>query len=182
MSHFGVGVEYGLHILTQLARFQPLKPPSNRALAEFQGIPAAYLAKVMTSLEKAGIVEASEGKGGGYHLARAPKSITFLEVVDAIEGRKSLFECTEVRQRCVLYGGKPPPSVTANTCAIHAVMIAAERRMREKLADVTVADIAHPLSAKTSSEVKQKAVEWFGNHSTRPATRRRNQPSSLKKD
>lgn len=173
MSHFGVGVEYGLHILTQLARFQPLKPPSAKTLAEFQGIPAAYLAKVMTSLEKAGIVDASEGKGGGYRLARAPESITFLEVVDAIEGRKALFDCTEVRQRCVLYGGKPSPRITANTCTIHAVMIAAEQRMREKLAEVTVADIARPLAAKTSPEVQQTAAVWFANRPARPAGRRR---------
>lgn len=174
MSHFGVGVEYGLHILTQLARFQPPKPPSAKTLAEFQGVPAAYLAKVMTSLEKAGIVEASEGKGGGYRLARDPQSITFLEVADAIEGRKALFECTEVRQRCVLYRGKPPANVTANICAIHAVMVAAEQRMREKLAAVTVADIARPLVAKTSREVSQQAIEWFTAHPARRLPRRRN--------
>jgi DNA-binding IscR family transcriptional regulator len=50
MSHFGVAVEYALHILTQLARFTLETPPSAKALAEFQGIPPAYLAKIMTSL------------------------------------------------------------------------------------------------------------------------------------
>jgi Rrf2 family protein len=181
VSHFGVGVEYGLHILTQLARFEPLKPPSAKALAKFQGVPAAYLAKVMTSLEKAGIVKASEGKGGGYRLARAPELITFLDVADAIEGRKSLFECTEVRQRCVLYGGKPPASVTRNTCAIHAVMIAAEQRMREKLAAVTLADIARPLAANTSPEIKLKALEWFANHPARTPSRSGRQRAAVMK-
>ena len=44
MNHFGVGVEYALHVLTQLARFKPERPPSAKALADFQGVPAAYLA------------------------------------------------------------------------------------------------------------------------------------------
>lgn len=179
MSHFGVAVEYALHIMTQLARYEPDKPPSVRALAEFQGIPPSYLAKVMTSLQKAGLVEASEGKGGGYRLAREPRAITFLDVADAIEGPKTLFECTEVRQRCVLYGGRPPESVTANVCAIHAVMLSAERRMREQLATVTVADISVPLQAKTSPAMKATALQWFADYGTaakpplRGKTRRR---------
>jgi Rrf2 family protein len=173
MNHFGVGVEYALHILTQLARFEPERPPSARALADFQGVPAAYLAKVLTSLQKAAIVIAAEGKGGGYRLARAPDSITFLDVVDAVEGQKPLFQCTEIRQRCVLYGGNPPAGVTKTVCAIHAVMLAAEKQMRQKLATVTVADIAAPLAATTTRELKEAAVAWFAARVTPAASRRR---------
>src|SRR5688572_441734 len=126
--------------MTQLARYTLDRPPSARALAEFQGVPPAYLAKIMTRLEKAGLVVANEGKGGGYTLGRAPEGITFLEVVDAIEGPKKLFECTEVRLRCVLYGGQPPKLPSSNICAIHAVMLAAEERMRAQLAATTIAD------------------------------------------
>lgn len=171
MSHFGVAVEYALHVLTQLARFEPEKPPSAGALAQFQGIPAAYLAKVMTSLQKAGLVAAAEGKGGGYCLARGADSITFLDVTDAVEGRKRLFECTEVRRRCVLYGGKPPASATANVCTIHAVMLAAEQRMREQLAAVTIADISRPLASKTSPQMKEMAREWFAAHAAKSSAR-----------
>lgn len=52
-----------------------------------QCVPPAYLDKVLTSLQKASIVAAAEGKGGGYRLARAPDSITFLDVADAVEGK-----------------------------------------------------------------------------------------------
>jgi Rrf2 family protein len=164
MNHFGVAVEYALHIMTQLARLTLNKPPSAKALAEFQGIPPAYLAKIMTSLDKAGLVQASEGKNGGYRLARPAQTITFLDIADAVEGRKSLFECTEVRQRCVLYGGKPPATVVANVCTIHAVMLAAEKRMREHLATTTVADIARPLEAKLSADIKERALRWFADY------------------
>ena len=168
MNHFGVAVEYGLHIMTQLAMLGAEKSPSAKALATFQGVPPAYLAKIMTKLDKAGLVVASEGKGGGYRLARQAGEITFLNVVDAIEGRKSLFQCTEVRMRCALYGGKPPKN-PATVCAIHAVMLAAERRMREQLAATTVKDIAVGLEAKIPSAMKEAIETWFGEHSTRAA-------------
>ena len=181
VSHFGVAVEYALHVMTQLARFVPEKPPSARALAEFQGVPTAYLAKIMTQLQKAGLVAANEGKGGGYRLAKPPEQITFLDVADAVEGHKSLFQCTEVRKGCVLYRGYlPKPS---GICAIHAVMLAAERRMREQLAQTTIADMAGPLRAKTSSAVTAVMQEWFETHSDRSSgspRRRRgsNEPGS----
>ena len=162
MNHFGVAVEYALHVMTQLALFELDKLPSARALAEFQGVPPAYLAKIMTHLEKAGLVIASEGKGGGYRLAKPAEEITFLDVTDAIEGRKSIFECTEVRLRCVLHGGKPPKPTSI--CGIHAVMLAAERRMREQLAATTVADISRPLQAKTPPAMSTVVRRWFEEH------------------
>jgi Rrf2 family protein len=155
--------------MTHLARFPGGKPPSAKALAEFQGVPSAYLAKIMTQLEKAGLVTASEGKGGGYRLARPPEDITFLEVADAVEGRKSLFECKDVRLRCVLFGGTPPKEAMSGVCSIHAVMLAAERRMRETLEATTVADISRPLVARTSPKARRVVDDWFTNHGVRHA-------------
>jgi Rrf2 family protein len=164
MNHFGAAVEYGLHVMTHLARFPGDSPPSAKALAEFLGVPPAYLAKIMTKLEKAGLLAASEGKGGGYRLARTAADITFLEVADAIEGRKSLFECKDVRLRCVLFGGSPPKAARAGVCSIHAVMLAAERHMRETLGATTVADISRPLEARTPSNARQAVQNWFAHH------------------
>lgn len=165
MAHFGSAVEYGLHVLTHLARFPCDNAPSARALAEFQGLPSAYLAKTMTQLEKAGLVVATEGKGGGYKLARPESEITFLDVADAIEGRKSLFECRDVRLRCVLFSGNPPKAETSGVCSIHAAMQRAERRMREALADTTIADIVEPLRARTSDTARETVNDWFANFS-----------------
>jgi Rrf2 family protein len=143
-------------------------------LADYQGIPQAYLAKIMTRLEKAGLVVANEGKGGGYRLGRPAEQITFLAVTDAVEGRKSLFQCTEVRLRCVLYGGRPPKSIGDKPCAIHAVMLAAERSLHAQLAATTVADIVRPLDAGTSPAMKAMALRWFAEHaantSSKPVT------------
>src|SRR3954468_12135682 len=99
MAHLTTSVEYGIHCLLWLADSGG-KPLSSRDLAELQGISPSFLAKIFPKLEKAGIVEASEGVRGGYRLARSPEKISVLQVVDAIEGEKPLFDCLEIRRRC----------------------------------------------------------------------------------
>ena len=107
MAHITTSVEYGLHCLFWMIGSEAT-PISIRELAELQVLSPTFLAKIFPKLEKAGIVRASEGVRGGYVLARSPEEITFLEVVDAIEGKKPLFDCQNVRSRCPLYGDKAP--------------------------------------------------------------------------
>jgi Rrf2 family protein len=141
MTHLGPSHEYGLHCLLRLAgsRAEPL---SSRDLAGQQGASPSSLAKVLTRLEKAGIVRASEDKRGGFRLARDPGEITVLDVFEAIGGRQPLFECRQVRRRCAVFGGAPPAWWTGGTCAIHAVMRRAERSMRDELARETIGNLA----------------------------------------
>jgi Rrf2 family protein len=160
MAHLGNAVEYGLHCLLWLAAPQA-RPASSRDLAELQGISASFLAKIFPKLEKAGIVSASEGIRGGYLLARAPAEITVLDVVDAIEGEKSLFDCQEIRGRCAVFAGRPPGWATEGVCAIHAVMLRAEKRMREELAATSLADLARTLDGKMPVETPGQIQTWL---------------------
>ncbi len=160
MAHITAGVEYGLHCLLWLAN-SPEASLSSRDLAEFQGVSPSFLAKVFPKLEKAGIVLASEGVRGGYSLAKRPEAITVLEVVDAIEGRKPLFACQEIRARCALFAGQAPSWATKGVCAIHAVMIRAEKAMRDSLASQTLADIAGTLDLKSPPQFSTEARDWF---------------------
>lgn len=160
MAHLGNSVEYGLHCLLWLTGPQA-GPASSRDLAELQGVSTSFLAKIFPKLEKAGIVSASEGIRGGYRLARAPDRITVLDVVDAIEGDKPLFECQEIRGRCAVFGGKPPGWATDGVCAIHAVMLRAEKRMREELAATTLADLARSLDGKMPATMPGQIEAWF---------------------
>ena len=133
MPALGAKVEYGLHCMLHLVQ-QPDIRPSVKDLAEFQGVSTTLLAKIFTSLRKAGLVDAEEGVAGGYRLAKSPEEISVLDVVEAIEGKEPLFKCREVRRNCVLYRDNVPAWVGGGVCAIHAVMIAAETKMREELA------------------------------------------------
>jgi Rrf2 family protein len=161
MSLYGSSVEYGLHCLLFLADAPEGNPPSSRDLAEFQGISPSYVAKLFTRLEKAGLVASAEGIGGGFQLARAADSITVLDVTDALEENKSLFDCKNIRTRCVLYGDNPPPAETRGICSIHAVMIEAEQRMRSSLAGTSLADLAGEVRNKLPAKTSADKAQWF---------------------
>ena len=171
MAHLTVSVEYGIHCLLWLVSSGDT-PLSSRDLAELQGISPAFLAKIFPKLEKAGIVAASEGVRGGYRLAKPPQDITFLDIVDAIEGDKPLFDCQEVRGRCAVFGDKPPSWSTSGVCAVHAVMLSAEKAMRDALARETLAGVAKTFDRKAPSEFKDDVRSWIENRiSTRISPR-----------
>lgn len=159
MAYIGSGVEYALHCLLWIVN-PPEQPPSSRDLAEMQGVPFAFLKKILSKLEKAGIVEANAGIRGGYRLARAPEQISVLDVVDAIEGHKPLFDCQEIRGRCALFEGKPPAWSMRGVCAIHAVMIRAEKAMREEMAKTSLMTLARSAPGK-GSDMSDQARDWF---------------------
>jgi Rrf2 family protein len=162
MAHISTGLEYGLHCLLFLVDPRRDVPPASaRDLAELQGVSVEYVAKLFTKLQKADLVVATEGVGGGFRLARNPDSISVLDVVTAIDGKKPLFDCREIRGRCALFGGKPPAWATRGVCSIHAIMLEAETRMREVLASHTLADLAARVDAKAPRDFGAAVANWL---------------------
>lgn len=165
MAHLTTSVEYGIHCLLWLVGGDGAAM-SSRELAELQGISPSFLAKIFPKLEKAGIVVASEGVRGGYRLGRPADRISFLDVVDAIEGRKPLFDCQEVRGRCALFAGDPPGWATQGTCAIHAVMLQAEKAMRDSLASQSLAQVAERFGRKAPASFFEDVSGWVNGRVT----------------
>jgi Rrf2 family protein len=163
VSFITTGVEYGLHCLTYL-----VGPPhgaheaSVRDLAELQSVPADFLAKVFTKLRRAGLVNASEGVRGGFALARPAASISVLDVVEAIDGKRSLFECNDIRGNCAIFQGRAPRWATTGTCSIHAVMLEAEKHMRRSLAEHSLADLADAIGGKARQDYGDDIRAWLG--------------------
>lgn len=169
MALYGAQLEYALHTLVNLCLAAPGEPPSARDLAEFQRLPLAFVRKLLTQLERAGIVRASEGLRGGWQLAGSAQSVTVLQVADAVQGREPLFACRDVREQCALWPEHAVPAeARRGVCSIHAVMLAAEQAMRQELAASTLADLAARVRAKVSPGARDRIVQWFGE---RTATR-----------
>jgi Rrf2 family protein len=131
-------VEWALHCTWTLAAASSTGPLSTRRLAEFYDLPAPYLAKVLNSLVRAGVLTATSGPRGGFRLARPATEITAAEVLEAVEGRGQLFTCTEIRQR-----GPVPLTGAAcrRPCGIARLMDRAEQAWRNELAATTIADL-----------------------------------------
>src|SRR5215210_4512801 len=141
----GEGVEWALHCCVLLAALPPDDALPAAKLAEYHGVPGAYLAKHLQVLARAGIVESTPGRRGGYRLARPADKITFLDVVEAVEGEEPAFRCTEIRQR----GPVPAsPSALRSPCAIAITMARAEHAWRRELGATTLADVGAALARK----------------------------------
>lgn len=153
------GVEWAVHACTVLAPLPPGRGLSLAALAEFHGVPQAYMAKQMQALSKAGIVRTSRGKTGGYALARPASEITLWQVVRAVEGPEPAFRCSEIRQRgpCAA-----PREDCRHPCQIASAFAKAEAAWREVLETTTIAGLAAEASSGFSSAHIQDILAWFG--------------------
>ena len=65
-----------------------------KQIAEAEDISQKYLESIMTTLSKAGFVDAVHGKGGGYRLNRAPESYTIGSILKLTEGSLAPVSCT----------------------------------------------------------------------------------------
>lgn len=168
-SMYGAGAEYALHSLLNLAARK--EPTSVRDLAGFQGIPERFLAKLFSRLRKAGIVAGTEGIAGGFVLARSPERVTFLDVLEAVDPRRALFECAEIRRHCDLFEGAPPKWATKGMCRIHAFMNEAEQALKAHLASKTLADLMAEFERKAPAAFAEEAALWFRHHTERRTRR-----------
>lgn len=163
MAFYSSGVEYGIHSLMSMVDAKGnAREMSVREMAELQNVPYDYLAKVLTRLSRAGLVVSSEGKGGGFRLARGAELISVLDVVRAIDGDKSLFECREVRQRMALFADKPPSWVCDGPCGVRSVMDNAQQRMEEELARSTILDLSRVMFRKAPESFPIEVNAWLG--------------------
>ncbi len=167
MSQFGSAVEYALHCLLFLIGGENGTARSTRDIAEFQKLSPDYVAKLFTRLEKAGLVISREGLRGGFALARDAGAITVLQVIDAVEGHKPLFQCREVRANCVLFDKTPPSWSGHGVCGIHAVMLRAEEAMRTSLAQTTLAELAGHVGGVVPKSHRLAASQWFQDRAER---------------
>lgn len=85
-------VEYALRAVVMLAYRAPV-PQTTSQLSEFTKVPQPYLAKVMQSLRKEGVVNSQRGVGGGITLVKTPEELTLLEVINAVDPIQRILEC-----------------------------------------------------------------------------------------
>ena len=90
---FTTKAEYGVRLLVELGRQSHEAPVSLKAIAEAEGLPLAYLERIVALLKKAHLVESTRGAHGGYRLARPAPEITMDEVVLALEGAVAPMSC-----------------------------------------------------------------------------------------
>lgn len=152
-------VEWSLHCCAVLAGLGDGERISTKTLAEFHGVPKEYLSKALQALATAGLIEGTLGPTGGYRLAKDPKEITFLQVVESIEGRTSSFDCTEIRGNnpCLKGAAKK----TSGVCAVARVMYKADEAWRKELRTSTLADLVKQVRRDVGDDLLMKSGDWI---------------------
>lgn len=92
--------DYAVRAVLHLARVGNAERSATSTIAKEQNIPPSFLAKIISQLSIAGLLHTSRGARGGVTLARDPKEITLLEVVEAIDGPIQLNECVGNNGAC----------------------------------------------------------------------------------
>ena len=140
MSFISTRSRYGLRFLIDLAQRRAEGPIDLGSIAERQAIPETYLAKLVVPLRNAGIIRSARGAKGGYERVRSPNEIPVRDVVEVLEGRSSLLECTERPELCA----------RSADCPTLPIWTGLEKTVRDYLRGVTVGDAATPRASDYS--------------------------------
>lgn len=92
--------DYAVRAVLYLARLGTDHRAATSQIAQEQQIPPSFLAKIVSQLSVAGLLQTSRGARGGVSLARSPEDISLLEVVEAIDGPIMLNECVSGNGVC----------------------------------------------------------------------------------
>jgi Rrf2 family protein len=122
-------VEYALRAAVYLVEHAP-ESRTTEEIAKATQVPAAYLSKVLQSLRRSGIVRSQRGLGGGVAMNRDPKSLTILDVVNAVDPLQRIKTC--------------PLGLAAHgkrLCSLHKKMDLALEYVEDMFRSTTLADI-----------------------------------------
>lgn len=120
--------EYALRLMIALAgrdEFVSLKE-----IALENHIPHKYSENIMTALAKAGLVEGSRGKKGGYRLTRAPEEYSVAEILENTELSFAVTSCS-----------KEGDCPHADTCPTLPIWRALDETVHEFLSRYTLRDL-----------------------------------------
>jgi len=127
--------DYGLRVLMRMAGEPSLAFTAADLAAEFN-VSRNHLAKVISALAAAGLLETRRGGGGGAMLARPPEDIRLGDVVAVLEADQALVECFATgKTTCTLLP----------RCRLKARLASAEAAFVTDLNRSTLADcVYHP--------------------------------------
>ncbi len=101
-------------------------------IAESRDLQAPFVAKILTELSRAQLIEGTRGPGGGYRLARKPGGIALKEIADLFDREDSLYMCPYGKDYC----GNGPH------CPLHDQIEALNQSLDKFLAKTTLAGFA----------------------------------------
>lgn len=129
---FSQTTDYAIRAAIEIATRSVEQPVLASELAQSLGIPQHYLSKILQQLVRAGVLDSTRGRRGGFVLRRPAAQIKLRDVVAPFE---NLRKCEE----CIL--GQPICS-SAGACPLHDFWKVVRERYLEELDTRTLGDLA----------------------------------------
>jgi FeS assembly SUF system regulator len=149
MVRLGKLTDYGLVLLTCMARSHGASLRTARDLALESKLPISTVSKLLKGLLQSGLLISHRGIKGGYVLARDPHEISVLEVIAAVEGPMALTECsTDVSGLCHI----------ETCCPIKTNQQIINQAVRGVLEKVMLSDLANPMQLTNIRDVRGRMV------------------------
>ncbi len=141
--------DYGLVLMTTMARKSSAPVHTARDLASVTRLPLPTVSKLLKQLLQSGLLASHRGMNGGYSLAKEPTEISLAEIIAAIEGPIALTECsTDVTGLCDL----------ERSCPIKTNQRVVSEVVRGALQKVMLADLMQPLRLTAIQGLDGKAL------------------------
>ncbi|MSQ12204.1 MAG: Rrf2 family transcriptional regulator [Dehalococcoidia bacterium] len=129
--HVPIRVDYGVRALIDLAQHAGSGPIHAADIARRQSIPEPYLARLLHTMSKEGLVKSHTGPQGGHVLAAPPSQITLGMVMRTLGGMETVIGCLD----------DPAVCVQVPSCSQREVWRIVEEAMLKILDSTTIADL-----------------------------------------
>ena len=134
--------EYAIRAFVNLAQVQDGKYAMVKNIAEQEGIPAHFLAKILQQLARKGLLRSSKGPTGGFALRVPAAEVHLIDIVEALDGLAPYQQCASGLAECS----------DSMPCSMHDSWVTLRSRIMDYLGRNSIADLAKAL------EQKRKAI------------------------
>ena len=131
-------IDYGLRAMIYLASIPLESVVPFREIARQMDVPEDFLAKILKTLVDQGLVRSTRGPHGGYALARSAADVSFLDVIEAVEGPVALNVCLDGEDACG----------HSTSCTMVQVWKQGQERMLDVYRQAKLADLAFKPNAE----------------------------------
>jgi Rrf2 family protein len=124
--------DYAIRAVLYISKLGENQRAATSHIAQQQHIPPSFLAKIISQLSIAGLLQTSRGARGGVMLAKQPEEITLLDVVESIDGPIALNECVNEENGCSF----------GDDCPLRPIWCDAQEDLVNRLRSTTFAQFA----------------------------------------
>ncbi|MEY8847944.1 Rrf2 family transcriptional regulator [Psychroserpens sp. XS_ASV72] len=109
-------------------------------IAEPINVPQAYIAKILQSLSKKGIISSTRGPKGGFYLSSNQFQTKIMDIVEAVDGEERINSCLLSLEKCN----------SENPCSLHHLAYKEKQIINTNLRLTTLEELRnHVLSGKS---------------------------------